>query len=66
MVSDAQRLHFCSHFDSFLGALGVLKNSEKCVRVVNFRGLTPFGYGIFPDPDRECVRRCFFADVFDC
>ena len=59
-----QRLHFGFHFDSFLGALGSLKNSWKCVTVVNFRGLTPFGRSLFPGLDRECVLRLSFYRNF--
>ena len=62
---DAQRLHFGFHFDSFLGALGVLRNSYKCVTIVNFRGLTPLGCDLFPDLDRECVLTLICSDGLD-
>ena len=59
---DARRLHFSSHFDSFLRALGVLKNRQKCVRVVNFRGLASSECDFFEDFDHECVLTLIFSD----
>ena len=61
---DARRLHFSSHFDSFLRAPGVLKNRQKCVRVVNFRGLAPSRCDFFEDFDRECVLTLIFFRFF--
>ena len=61
---DARRLHFSSHFDSFLGALGVLKNRQKCVRVVNFRGLASPECDFFEDFDHECVLTLIFFQIF--
>ena len=60
----AQRLHSGFHFDSFWGALGLLKNSWKCISVINFRGLTPLGRSLFPGLDRECVLRLSFYRNF--
>ena len=62
---DARRLHFSSHFDSFLGALGVLKNRQKCVSVVNFRGLASSECDFFEDFDHECVLTLIFSDFCD-
>ena len=64
MILITQRLHFGFHFDVFWGALGLLKHSCKCVRVVNFRGLTPFGRSLFPGLGRECVLRLSFYRFF--
>ena len=64
VILSAQRLHCGSHFESFLGALGLFKNSWKCVSVVNFRGLTPFRRSLFPGLDRECVLRLIFLICF--
>ena len=55
VILSAQTLHSGFHFDCFWGALGLLKNSWKCLSVVNFRGLTPLGRSLFPGLDRECV-----------
>ena len=60
---DARRLHFNSHFDSFLRALGVLKNRQKCVRVVNFRGLASSECDFFEDFDHECVLTLIFFQI---
>ena len=57
---DAWRLHFSSHFDFFLRVLGVLKNRQKCVRVVNFRGLASSEWDFFEDFDHECVLTLIF------
>lgn len=40
-IFGALRLHFGFHFDSFLRAPGLGKNSSKCVSVINFEGLAP-------------------------
>ena len=66
VILSAQKLHCGSHFDSFLGALGLFKNSWKCVSVVNFRGLTPFGRSLLPGLDCECVLRLIFYLLFRC
>ena len=62
---DARRLHFSSHFDSFLGALCVLKNKQKCVSVFNFRGLASSECDFFEDFDHECVLTLIFLDFCD-
>ena len=64
VILSAQRLHFGIHFDTFLGALGLFKNSWKCVSVINFRGLTPSGPGLLAGLDRECVLIQFFFQIF--
>ena len=55
VILSAQRLHFGIHFNTFLGDLGLFKNSWKCVAIINFRGLTPSGPGLLAGLDRECV-----------
>ena len=55
VILSVHRLHFGIHFDTFLGALGLFKNSWKCVSVINFRGLTPSGQSLLAGLDRECV-----------
>ena len=46
---------FWLHFDSFLGALGLWKNSWKCVTIVKFRGLAPSKRSLFAGLDQESV-----------
>ena len=60
VIFSAQRFHSGAHFRAFLEALGLLKNSWKCVTIVISRGLTLFGRRIFPGLDRECVWRLSF------
>ena len=55
VILSAQILNFGFHFTSFLGALGLFKNSWKCVTVINYRGLTPSGESLLAGLDRECV-----------
>ena len=49
----ALSLHFGSHFHSVLGALGLSKNSSKCVTVVTFQGLAPPRRSLFASLDCE-------------
>ena len=60
MIFSAQRLHSGVYFGAFLEALGLFKHSWKCVTIIIFRGLTPFGRHLFRGLDRECVLRLSF------
>ena len=62
MFLGALTLNFSSHVDVILGALGLWKNSEKCVTVVNFSGLTPSRQGLFAGLDCGCVLSIMFFD----
>ena len=55
VILSGQRLHFSIHFNTFLGDLGLFKNSWKCVTIINFRGLTPSRPGLLAGLDCECV-----------
>ena len=55
VILSAQSPHSGFHFDCFWGALGLSKNSWKCVRVVNFRGLTPLKLSPFLGLGRDGV-----------
>ncbi len=61
VILGALRLHFCSHFDSLLGALGLWKNIWKCVTVVNFRDLAPSRQSLFAGLDCGCVLMVSFC-----
>ena len=52
---------FWLHFDSFLGALGLWKNSWKCVTIVKFRGLAPSRRSLFAGLDQEGVLMTSFS-----
>ena len=52
---------FWLHFDSFLGALGLWKNSWKCVTIVKFRGLAPSKRSLFAGLDQEGVLMTSFS-----
>ena len=55
VILSAQRHHLGFHFQAFLGALGLFKNSWKCRTVVIFRGLTPFRKSHLAGLESECV-----------
>ena len=61
VILSALRLHFGFHFDSLWGALGLWKNSWKCVTVINFRGLTPCRQSLFAGLDCGCVLMVLFS-----
>ena len=63
VILSAQRLHFGFNLNSFLGALGLFKNSWKCVTIINFRGLTPSGESLLAGLDRECVLMLSFCRI---
>ena len=65
VIFSAQRFHSGIHFRAFWEALGLFKNSSKCVTIVIFRGLTPFGRHLFRGLDRECVLRLSFLQKFE-
>ena len=48
VILSAQTLHSGFHFDCFGGALGLSKNSWKCVYIVKFQRFDPFGTESFP------------------
>ena len=59
--SECPEAPFWLHFDSFLGALGLWKNSWKCVTIVKFRGLAPSRRSLFAGLAQESVlMRSFF------
>ena len=49
------RLHLSFHFGCLVRALSLWKNSEKCVLVIHFRGLTPSRQCLFAGLDCGCV-----------
>ena len=65
VILSAPRLHFSSHFDSLVGALGLWKNLQNCVTVIKFSVLTPSKHGPFAGLARGSVLMMFFfAFVF--
>ena len=65
LILGTQRLQFGSHFGSISGALGIWKNSSKCVRVVTFEGLTPSKRSLFACLDHGCVWKPGFEQIFE-
>ena len=63
VIFSAQRLHAGFHFRAFLEALGLFKNSWKCVAIIIFRGLTLLGWRLFPGLDREYVFTLSFTEI---
>ena len=57
---------FWAHFCSILGGLDFCKMSEKCTSVVDFRGLTPSGRGLFAGLDFGCALMTDFCCFFGC
>ena len=54
-------LHFGSHFASLLGSLGLCKKCQKCVTIINFRGLASSRHGLFAGLDCGCVLMTSFC-----
>ena len=54
-ILNALRLHFGSHFDIIVGALGLWKNSSNCISISNFRGLDPSRRSLLVGLDHGCV-----------
>ena len=63
-ILGAQRLQFGSHFGSISAALGIWKNSSKCVSVVTFDSLRPSKRSLFACFDRRCVWEADFEQFF--
>ena len=63
-ILGAHRLQFGSHFGSISAALGIWKNSSKCVRVVTFEGLRPSKRSLFACFDRRCIWEADFEQFF--
>ena len=63
VIFSAQRFHSGVNFRTFVEALGLFKNSWKCVTIVISRGLTSFGWHFFRGLDRECVLRLSFYRI---
>ena len=63
-ILGAHRLQFGSHFGSISAALGIWKNSSKCVSVVTFDSLRPSKRSLFACFDRRCVWEADFEQFF--
>jgi hypothetical protein len=65
VILSAQTLHCGFNFESFWGALGLSKNSWKCVSVVNFRGLTPLKSVFSQVLIVSAFLSWFFTEIYD-
>ena len=65
VILSAPRLHFGYHLDSFLGALGLSKNSPNCDTVIIFKGVAPSRRNHFARIDCGCVLIVSFSVFFD-
>ena len=63
-ILGAHRLQFGSHFGSISAALGIWKNSSKCVSVVTFDSLRPSKRSLFACFDRRCIWEADFEQFF--
>ena len=61
---ECPEIHFGYHFDSILEALGLWKNSWKCVTVIKFTGLTSSRHTLFAGLDGGCVLILGFCSFF--
>ena len=61
VILGARRLHFSSFLCVLLGALGLWKNTEKCVPASNFRGSAPSRRSLFAGLDCGCVLMLSFC-----